>query len=408
MTGSGGALPLAGLGVAAASWPAAAEAGRLLALLGATVTAGDDPHVALRHGDRLVSAEPGDAATDWEHSGLAAVSGRPTGSPATVARAAALAFELLSALTGPPVRVDGPAILAHRLAFLPGRRAGTTSLGGAARLLRAADGWWALNLARPSDQELLPALVEAQVSGDPWAAVERWSAAAKVADVIDRAVLLGLPAARVAETTTPGSPWDIALRPARPRGIRPIRVVNLGALWAAPLAAHLLSLAGAEVVDVEDGHRPDAARTGMPSFYQALHAGSTLCRLDFRSADGREELRRRLADADVVIEASRPRALVELGGPAEVIQRDDRPRVWVRITGHGPAQPHRVAFGDDAAAAGGLVAWDGSRPAFVGDAVADPLTGLLAAVAATALLRAGVSAVVDLSLSGSAAWATQL
>ena len=58
-------------------------------------------------------------------------------------------------------------------------------------------------------------------------------------------------------------------------------------------------------------------------------------------------------------------------------------RVWLRITGYGTdaGSAERVAFGDDAAVAGGLVGYDGAGPVFVGDAIADPLTGLEAAAA---------------------------
>ena len=84
----------------------------------------------------------------------------------------------------------------------------------------------------------------------------------------------------------------------------------------------------------------------------------------------------------MVIEGSRPRALEQLGIDARSIVRHG-PQVWVSITGHGRdgANTMRVGFGDDAAAAGGLVDWVDGTPHFVGDAVADPLAGLTAAMA---------------------------
>ncbi|MHA7834565.1 MAG: CoA transferase, partial [Algiphilus sp.] len=62
-------------------------------------------------------------------------------------------------------------------------------------------------------------------------------------------------------------------------------------------------------------------------------------------------------------------------------------RTWIAITGHGRvgADAERVAFGDDAAVAAGLswiMAQAHGTPCFVGDAVADPLTGLHAALLA--------------------------
>ena len=63
----------------------------------------------------------------------------------------------------------------------------------------------------------------------------------------------------------------------------------------------------------------------------------------------------------MVIEASRPRALAQLGLAPEMIPHRDG-QVWLSITGYGRAAPERAAFGDDAAVAGGLVGWiDGER-----------------------------------------------
>ena len=68
-----------------------------------------------------------------------------------------------------------------------------------------------------------------------------------------------------------------------------------------------------------------------------------------------------------------------------------------------------MAFGDDAAVAGGLVSWrqapDGgpAEPCFCADAVADPCSGLVAAAAAAAALAAGGRWLIDVALAGVAA-----
>jgi crotonobetainyl-CoA:carnitine CoA-transferase CaiB-like acyl-CoA transferase len=104
----------------------------------------------------------------------------------------------------------------------------------------------------------------------------------------------------------------------------------------------------------------------------------------------------------VVITGSRRLALRRLGASPEQVE-SSRPRVWVSITGH--EQQDRIGFGDDAAAAGGLIARDEIGPVFVGDAIADPLAGLFAAVAATACLRAGGSWRVEVNLAHAAGYA---
>jgi crotonobetainyl-CoA:carnitine CoA-transferase CaiB-like acyl-CoA transferase len=179
-------------------------------------------------------------------------------------------------------------------------------------------------------------------------------------------------------------------------------------MWAGPLCAHLLGLAGARVVKVEDPDRPDGARHGDPLLFEMLHRGHRRMTVSFARAQDREGLRRLVDEADVVIEGSRPRALEALGlGPSAFCAA--RPgRTWVSITGYGRtgSRSNWVAFGDDAAAAGGLLSRDrAGRPVFCADAVADPVTGLFAATAALASMAAGGGHLVDGAMSRAAAYA---
>jgi crotonobetainyl-CoA:carnitine CoA-transferase CaiB-like acyl-CoA transferase len=84
--------------------------------------------------------------------------------------------------------------------------------------------------------------------------------------------------------------------------------------------------------------------------------------------------------ADIVIEASRPRALAGFGLNAEAAAASGT--TWISITAAG-RNSDRIGFGDDIAASSGLVAHNNSgEPVFVGDAIADPLSGLMAAALA--------------------------
>jgi crotonobetainyl-CoA:carnitine CoA-transferase CaiB-like acyl-CoA transferase len=107
-----------------------------------------------------------------------------------------------------------------------------------------------------------------------------------------------------------------------------------------------------------------------------------------------------------VIEASRPRALAALGySPEEFLRR--RPgRTWVSITGYGRTGPRSnwVAFGDDAAVSGGLVAWCAAQPVFCADAIADPVSGVCAATAALASSANGGGHLIDCSMQAAAAF----
>jgi crotonobetainyl-CoA:carnitine CoA-transferase CaiB-like acyl-CoA transferase len=109
--------------------------------------------------------------------------------------------------------------------------------------------------------------------------------------------------------------------------------------------------------------------------------------LDFRDANDRQALLSLIASSDIVIEAARPRALEQLGIDAAQIVRRTPGLVWVTITGHGAVGEAAswVGFGDDCGVSGGLSAAlraASGRTGFVGDAMADPLTGMLAALVA--------------------------
>jgi crotonobetainyl-CoA:carnitine CoA-transferase CaiB-like acyl-CoA transferase len=177
-------------------------------------------------------------------------------------------------------------------------------------------------------------------------------------------------------------------------------VVDLSALWAGPLCANLLAASGARVVKVESPTRPDAMRRGSSSFFEMLHRGHEQLVLAITEPKGLSALRRLLDAADIVVEASRPRALAQLGINAwDYVERG---ATWVSITGYGRAQPERVGFGDDVGVAAGLVAGDVDAPMFCADAIADPIAGLHAAVAAMAVLARGGGRLIDVSMAGAA------
>jgi len=176
----------------------------------------------------------------------------------------------------------------------------------------------------------------------------------------------------------------------------------MSSLWAGPLAGQLLGQLGADVVKLEHPRRVDGARGGPADFFDLLNGGKACAALDPGLTDERRALLGLIASADVVIESARPRGLEQWGIHAAALVRAHPGLTWVSITGHGRAAPGEdwVAFGDDAAVAAGLVAWDGTgSPVFCADAVADPLTGLHATAAALATRRRG-GGLVDVNLVG--------
>jgi hypothetical protein len=339
------------------------------------------------------------AVERWAASGAMALTGtpdRPLGPPAGLVRRL---DELGRTFPG----LDSLALLGERAALMGLWRRGTTSCGGSCRLIAACDAWLAVSLPRAEDLDAVPAWLELEQS--PTTAPATWSAVAAAAatrdpvELVERAVLLGLPVCRLAETAGPGR-VELPLGDAPPHDARGLLVVDLSSLWAGPLCGDLLAEAGATVVKVESTARPDGARRGPAPFFDLLNARKRSVALDFASHAGAKRLGELVRRADIVIEASRPRALKQLGIEAAEVVTNGRPRVWISITAYGRSEGLRVGFGDDAACAGGLVVWNEDSPMFCADAVADPLSGLTAAAACLDALARGGRWLLDVSMSG--------
>jgi hypothetical protein len=348
--------------------------------------------------------------------------------------------------SGTKVSADPAELIAGRAALAGLGPGGRVSAGGSSFLLRTADGWCAVTLSRADDVAAVPAITgslgldEASMGGirtrtQARAALTAVAQGVRAADLAAAAQLLGVPAAALpggppspaaGEDSPPGSgnsaaggddsaastagwpPWRTAriAPPAAGARLAGAVVADLSSMWAGPLCARLLGLAGAEVIKVESPSRPDGARSGNRDFFDWLHAGHRSLSADFGTREGRAVLAALLDAADVVIEASRPRALAALGLAPDMIPH--RPgQVWLSITGYGRSAPDLVAFGDDAAVAGGLVGWapgePSPEPVFCADAVADPLAGACGALAVALSRAAGGGELIDLSMRDVAA-----
>jgi hypothetical protein len=310
----------------------------------------------------------------------------------------------LTARAGRRVDPAGLGVL-DRTGHLPLNPPGLASPNGACRLVRAADGWIAVNLARDEDRDLVPAWLGRDFGDDAWALVEAHVGAHTRAALVEGATLLGLPATAVGETTADGPHAPLMRMAPGAARARPLKVVDLTALWAGPMCGAILAAMGASVTRVESARRPDPTRTSTPAFFEALNGAKFHLVLDLASPDGQAALRKRIADADVLITSARPRAFLGLGLDPAAVFATNPGLVWTAITAHGwtGQAAARVGFGDDTAAAGGLVRWTSGGPRFLGDALADPVTGLAAAAGTLRALEEGGGLLVDVALARSAA-----
>ena len=231
--------------------------------------------------------------------------------------------------------------------------------------------------------------------------VLRWNCA----DLLTRARDLGLPAASADEA--PASPpherTAFGPRCKPPTGRAPL-VVDLSAIWAGPLAGHLHWLAGATVVKVESPTRPDLIRRDDPATFDLINQGKASVLADLTDTAQRDAVIALIRRADIVIESSRLRALAHLGIDAEGLVRETPGLVWLSVTGHGArgGAAHWAGVGNDCSVAAGLshaLVEAGGDMGYVGDALTDPLTGIIAAKLGWQAWKTGEACRTVLSMS---------
>ena len=263
------------------------------------------------------------------------------------------------------------------------------------RLVRASDAWIAVSLARKDDIELLPAWLGTPLDATPWETVISAAAKRTAKDLVSAAIELHLPVTRLGEAE--------ALDPPKlDQGRKGNDIIlDISALWAGPYCGGLLAEAGHRVVKIESPDRPDPTVRHMPRLDARLNGRKERKSMTF----GGPQLLSMADKAGVIITSARPHALVRMGLNEKQVFARNPGLLWIAITAHGwrGDAAMRVGFGDDCAAAGGLLRWDDGTPQFIGDALADPLTGMLAATLALEAMDSGKTGLIDISLARTAA-----
>jgi hypothetical protein len=272
---------------------------------------------------------------------------------------------------------------------------GLMSPNGHCRLIQTRDSWIAVSLARRDDIELLPAWLGTPLDAEPWDSLTSTAAQRTASDLLATAVELHMPVARIGEAV----PLDRAQL--IEGGTRNAGILDLSALWAGPYCGGLLAEAGYRVIKIESPDRPDPTAQHTPELDARLNGGKERLSL---ALDG-PELLSMINNARVMITSARPHALARLGLDEERVFARNPDLLWIAITAHGwrGDAAMRVGFGDDCAAAGGLLRWEDDRPHFIGDALADPLTGIMAATLAMEALEGQKAGLIDIALARTAA-----
>lgn len=192
-----------------------------------------------------------------------------------------------------------------------------------------------------------------------------------------------------------------------------IRVLDLTAMWAGPLATWLLAQAGAEVTKVEATRRPDGLRRGARPVQAGPGPGALFVALDHgkdhRTLDLDEPAQRAtfldlVADADIVVDNLSRRVRPNLGIDAATLRRHNPHLLDVSIRAYPADRPEAdwVAYGGGVHATSGLAARPDGSPAPAALPYPDPLAGFETFVGILAALQRGGPARLERSLQQAA------
>jgi len=184
------------------------------------------------------------------------------------------------------------------------------------------------------------------------------------------------------------------------RPLHGVKVVELARILAGPWAGQLLADLGAEVIKVErpgsgDDTRswgPPFAEDGSAAYFHACNRGKRSVAIDLTSAEGQEQVRALVRDADVLIENFKVGGLAAYGLDYANLSALNPKLVYCSITGFGQDGPYAARPGYDfiVQGMGGIMDLTGepdAPPQKTGVAYADILTGLYAANAILAAMH---------------------
>jgi itaconate CoA-transferase len=173
-----------------------------------------------------------------------------------------------------------------------------------------------------------------------------------------------------------------------------ITVIAVEQAVAAPFCSSRLADAGAHVTKVE---RPegdfargyDAAAKGQSSYFVWLNRGKDSAIVDLATKEGRNQLERLIAGADVLLQNLKPGSMDKLGFSLDRLKADYPSLICCTISGYGDEGPyaHRKAYDLLIQAESGLASITGGPegPSRVGLSIVDIATG---ATAHAAILEA--------------------
>ena len=192
--------------------------------------------------------------------------------------------------------------------------------------------------------------------------------------------------------------------------LKGVRVVDLGTMITAPLAAMMLADLGADVIKVEHPEGGDPFRSFRGGHYSphffAYNRGKRGMKLDLRQEAGREVLRKLIAQADILMENYRTGVMDRLGFGRDVLMELNPRLIHCSITGFGATGPYsaRPAYDSVGLALSGIssLLLDPEKPQVCGPTIPDNATGMYACYGVLGALyereRTGKGRLVELNM----------
>ncbi len=125
-----------------------------------------------------------------------------------------------------------------------------------------------------------------------------------------------------------------------------IKVVDVSAVVSGPLCTMMMGDQGADVVKVEPPgmgetlRLPLFAKEGLPSFFINCNRNKRGIVLDLGQDEGREIVKKMVAEADVFVQNWRPGAADRMGLGYEALKAINPDLVYCSISGYGPTGPY--------------------------------------------------------------------
>ena len=179
-----------------------------------------------------------------------------------------------------------------------------------------------------------------------------------------------------------------------------LKVVELARILAGPWAGQLLADLGAEVIKVERpesgddtrGWGPPFADDGSAAYFHSCNRGKDSVTIAIDTAQGQEQVRALVREADILIENFKVGGLARYGLDFASLEAVNPRLIYCSITGFGQDGPYAQRAGYDfmIQGMGGIMDLTGDPegpPQKIGVAFADIFTGVYSAVAILAALR---------------------